>query len=51
MSKKIDFASYKKLLIIGTKGAGKTTLARSFDANNLNDEEIKPSENSKIKKI
>ena len=47
MSKKIDYASYKKLLIFGTKGSGKTTLAKTFESDNVNDEEIKPSENSK----
>ena len=45
MEKKIEFASYKKLLIFGTKGSGKTTLAKSFEANYFF-EEVEPSKNS-----
>ena len=46
MEKKIEFASFKKLLIFGTKGVGKTSLAKSFETNNYYDE-IEPSKNSK----
>ena len=49
MAKKVEYVSYKKLLIIGTKGAGKTTLAKTFQDNNSNEEETKPSESKKIK--
>lgn len=45
---KVEFVSYKKLLIFGTKGAGKTTLAKTFGEDEFNDEDIIPSENSKI---
>ena len=45
MEKKIEFASFKKLLIFGTKGSGKTTLAKSFESNYIF-EEVEPSKNS-----
>ena len=45
MDKKIEFASFKKLLIFGAKGSGKTTLAKSFDANYIFEEE-EPSKDS-----
>ena len=45
MSKKEEFVSYKKLLIFGTKGSGKTSLANSLQSNKLF-EEIEPSKNS-----
>ena len=38
MDKRIDFISYKKLLIFGTEQVGKTSLARSFQANNFLDD-------------
>ena len=47
MSKSIEYASYKKLLIFGTKCSGKTTLAKTFGTEEFNDEDIKPSENSR----
>ena len=46
MIKKIEYASFKKLLIFGTKGVGKTSLAKSFDQNYFF-EEVEPSKNSK----
>ena len=46
MFKKEEFVSYKKLLIFGTKGSGKTSLANSLQSNKLF-EEIEPSKNSK----
>jgi replication-associated recombination protein RarA len=51
MAKKIEYASFKKLLIFGTKGVGKTSLAKTFDENIIN-EDIEASTNSKkINKI
>ena len=51
MANKIEHASFKKLLIFGTKGAGKTSLAKIFDENIIN-EDIEASTNSKkINKI
>ena len=49
MEKPIEYASFIKLLIFGPKGSGKTSLAKTFDENNIdnNSEEIKPSKNSK----
>ena len=38
MDKRIDYISYKKLLIFGTEQVGKTSLARSFQANNFLDD-------------
>lgn len=46
MSKKIEYCSYKKLLIFGTKGAGKTSLAKTFEENYFY-EEVEPSKHSK----
>lgn len=46
MIKKIEYASFKKLLIFGTKGVGKTSLAKSFDQNYFF-EEVEPSKDSK----
>ena len=46
MSKKVEFVSFKKLLIFGTKGSGKTSLANTFQTNKLLDEN-EPSNNSK----
>ena len=47
MSKKIELSSFKKLLIFGTKGVGKTSLAKTFQANIFEDE-VEPSKESKI---
>ena len=46
MANKIEYASFKKLLLFGTKGAGKTSLAKTFDENIIN-EDIGPSKSSK----
>ena len=46
MSKKIAYSSFKKLLIFGTKGVGKTSLAKTFQEN-IFDDEIEPSKESK----
>jgi SpoVK/Ycf46/Vps4 family AAA+-type ATPase len=44
-TRKIEYVSYKKLLIFGSKGTGKTSLAKTFHLENF-DNEIEPSENS-----
>lgn len=46
MLKKIEYASFKKLLIFGTKGTGKTSLAKTFEENYFF-EEVEPSKTSK----
>ncbi len=45
-SNKLEYASFKKLLIFGTKGTGKTSLANTFQFERF-DEEVQPSKNSK----
>ena len=45
MEKKTIFVSFKKILIFGTKGSGKTSLAKSFDTNYIFGE-VESSKNS-----
>ena len=47
MDKRIDYISYKKLLIFGTAQVGKTSLAKTFQANNFSDD-IETSNKSNI---
>ena len=48
MLKKIEFSSFKKLLIFGTKGVGKTSLAKTFQPNIFEEEEeVEPPKESK----
>ena len=44
-NRKIEYASFKKLLIFGGKGSGKTSLAKTFHLDRF-DKEVEPSENS-----